>query len=44
MYSPVVPVTLRRAISTETTAAVIDLLLFSKSITDAFPIGQTNPS
>lgn len=35
MYRPAVPVTLRRAISIETTAN-IDLLLFSNFITGAF--------
>lgn len=42
MYRPAVPVTLRRAISSETTAATIDLLLFSNSITGASYWTQTN--
>lgn len=44
MYRPAVPVTLRRAISSETTVATIDLLLFSNSITGASYWTQTNSS
>lgn len=42
MYRPTVLVTLRRAISSETTVATIDLLLFSNFITGASYWTQTN--